>query len=395
MEKSGTSLPYDALSKFVQKTPNRQFRRPIMIRVMAIAASLLVAFVCSKVEADQSKAPSMEDLDGICKVDKIPIGYVAVGEYNSAQCTSANPVERSAWYVDKVRDGIVSCAVPDYANGYPPVISYLVCRQKVSASCPGHLDGGPNAYELTIPSNCNGAGVGRFCNWRYRCGRYPCGNANYWIAASFDDPICENDPIHLESDGKTLPACDHWDSDCKWVAPKGSPGANTRTVYIRSPASGCDEGDALINPAVWPCRHAGNHDVPSCVADNAPRIKQFQERNIYDIRWYAKERNDKAVKTSSSFVRWLESKDRNIEVVIRRFYADYCPPVPSGPNALISRVVGVDADVSDLKTICDVSLPPQQLSDGSWNKDLKLKRLHDDRCGQESGLNALSIVESD
>jgi hypothetical protein len=121
----------------------------------------------SSASAQVSETSSQTTLDAECKSNAIPPGHVAVGELNSPEC-GPNPRVKNVWYIDKVRDKIVACAVPDYANAYPPVINYRVCRRVYAAACPPLLDGSPNGYELSsLNSHCDGPFGAT------RCGRLP------------------------------------------------------------------------------------------------------------------------------------------------------------------------------------------------------------------------------
>lgn len=352
-----------------------------MIRMMALTTCLMVAFASNLLRAEQSSIPSVENLDGICKLDKVPIGYVPVGEFHSGACASANPVEMNAWYVDKIHDGIVSCTIPDYVSGYPPVIGYTVCQKKLSASCPMRLDGGPNAYELTIPQNCEGRRVVSVCRGRRMKAKYLYENIRGWTLKTFEDPTCAtaaNNIVEIRVD------CDHSHFFCVWYLDEKS---NTRIVRMR-----LEMGiDCKATSEVWPCVGSEREQFPVCIALNAEKIAAMQEQNDRTIGRVASEFQQYGVKDRRIEREVEKMVDRDL--VIRRFYADYCPTADSGPNALIVRRVGSSRSSDDnIAIACDISFLPEKVSDGSWNHGLKLTRLHDDRCGEEVGLNSVTFI---
>src|ERR1700738_957373 len=100
-----------------------------------------------------------EQLDGVCKADPMPSGYVAVGEMESPECKKSAPGQKNAWLINRLQDKIVACAPPDYASGYPPAIAYLVCERVQSNACPPRLDGTANGFLLTIGSTCTSARI--------------------------------------------------------------------------------------------------------------------------------------------------------------------------------------------------------------------------------------------
>lgn len=106
-----------------------------------------------------------ENLDGFCKSDVMPGDKVAVGEMDSIQCKTAPPGRSNAWLIDKVHTGVVACAPPNYADGYPPAIGYVVCDHVESTACPMNLDGTPNGFKLTLPNECRSAIVRSQCIW--------------------------------------------------------------------------------------------------------------------------------------------------------------------------------------------------------------------------------------
>ena len=108
------------------------------------------------VEAQDTASPNVA-LNAICKKDSMPAGYVAVHEFYSSQCEAKNAFELNAWDLDKPRDGIVACALPDYLSGYPPAMAFVPKRRVVSDQCAPHIDGGPNAFELRLPTHVSRA----------------------------------------------------------------------------------------------------------------------------------------------------------------------------------------------------------------------------------------------
>ena len=134
----------------------------IRLRGNVLTVRPLIAFIMlglafsSFAVAQADLAPSQPELPGVCKADPMPAGYVAVGEMESPECGTSSPAHKNAWLIDKVHDKIISCTPPDYAFGYPPVISYSVCRRVWLSTCPANLDGSPNAYELTLGASCSG-----------------------------------------------------------------------------------------------------------------------------------------------------------------------------------------------------------------------------------------------
>ncbi|WP_156936915.1 hypothetical protein [Bradyrhizobium sp. WSM2254] len=133
--------------------------------LLFLAVALFLGLFAENSNAEVNGNSPPLALDAECKSHPLPPGHVAVGELHSPEC-GTNPREMNAWYIDKVRDKIVTCTVPDYANAYPPVIAYRVCRRVSAPACPPLLDGSPNGYELSsLNSRCDGPfGISR-------CGR--------------------------------------------------------------------------------------------------------------------------------------------------------------------------------------------------------------------------------
>jgi len=125
-------------------------------------------------------------LDAICKSRPLPAGFMPVGELNSPEC-EGNPGDLNAWYVDRVTDGMVACTPPPYADGYPPAITFRVCKRSLSPYCPQNRDGTPNAYELaSFMSLCEGVALKKEgCDYNFS----PTVGASYWFHY-VPDPTC-------------------------------------------------------------------------------------------------------------------------------------------------------------------------------------------------------------
>ncbi|MGO6937869.1 hypothetical protein [Rhizobium johnstonii] len=111
--------------------------------------------ICSCWAATTVFAQPTEGLDARCKAEVLPPGYVAVGELESPECPTSTPPAKNAWYIDKLRDGIVSCKRIDYENDYAPLVGYIVCDTEASENCPSRFDGSDNAFKLTLTKSCD------------------------------------------------------------------------------------------------------------------------------------------------------------------------------------------------------------------------------------------------
>ena len=130
--------------------------RPLSFSFPALCLSYLLPLLSANAE----DAPA---LDGVCKSEPMPAGYVAVGEMESPECRRSAPGQRNAWLIDKVRDKIISCQPPDYERGYPPAIGFVVCKRTITSACPFRLDGTPNGFELTKGASCDGPSMTSDC----------------------------------------------------------------------------------------------------------------------------------------------------------------------------------------------------------------------------------------
>jgi hypothetical protein len=136
----------------------------INIRYILLPARLLtLLLLLSIIASEADDPPPKQSLDAVCKVDPMPVGFVAVGEMESSECKLSAPGSKNAWLIDKVRDNIISCAAPNYAYGYPPAIGYMICESVLTDSCPGMIDGTPNGLLLTTPTSCRSAKVSSEC----------------------------------------------------------------------------------------------------------------------------------------------------------------------------------------------------------------------------------------
>jgi hypothetical protein len=132
-------------------------------RLTNIVLALLTMTAAGPNQIARADQPASQALDGVCKGDSIPPGFVAVGEIESPECKPSPPAQKNSWLIDKVHDKIVACAPPDYDRGYPPVIGYLVCKRLFLSQCPPTLDGTANAYELTLGRSCDSTNLIKFC----------------------------------------------------------------------------------------------------------------------------------------------------------------------------------------------------------------------------------------
>ena len=99
--------------------------------------------------------PTLASADAICKTEPVPLDYVVTAEFNSPQCDDGNnPLAVNAWEVEKARDGIAVCRLPDYQSIGARVASLIPCGRTDSAACPSRIDGLPNAIVLRSPNSC-------------------------------------------------------------------------------------------------------------------------------------------------------------------------------------------------------------------------------------------------
>jgi len=144
----------------------------LRVIILASVSAFGLAF-SSLTDCNAENAVNEQALDGVCKGDPMPAGFVAVKEMESAECKASAPGRKNAWLIDKVHDKIVSCAPPDYASGYPPAIAFMICDRVRTSQCAPSIDGSPNGYLLTMGTTCNSSRVKSICiffgsNKRYR-----------------------------------------------------------------------------------------------------------------------------------------------------------------------------------------------------------------------------------
>jgi hypothetical protein len=292
--------------------------------------------------AQADLAPSQPVLDAVCKADPMPAGYVAVGEMDSPECGTSSPTHKNAWLVDKVHDKVISCAPPDYAFGYPPVISYSVCRHVSLSTCPAHLDGSPNGYELTLGASCSGR------------------NSSNLVCAKGRDSTGEPNPNYFGGADIAFWVMDRISNDPKCMA-----------KYRDYP-------DQLI---YWDSISNGEQ-VPICIDLNPRALNEM----------------------------WMHNQGWGFStkyIAIRRFFSDSCPKlqgyfspldVVGEANAMIVQVLPKGMWQKVL-FMCDISFNRSYITSASKKSgDDKVVvedridgvRLHDDRCGMGTELNALN-----
>lgn len=135
-------------------------------RIIQLAALLILVHTPDLLASHAAEAAALTVSsrgDGICKVQKMPLGYVATGEFNSPECDSVNPFDLNAWAVEPIRQGILVCRLPDFEAGDANIMQYIPCGRKYSHTCAKQIDGGPNADVLSVPSRC------RLGDIRYSC----------------------------------------------------------------------------------------------------------------------------------------------------------------------------------------------------------------------------------
>src|SRR6476661_1717040 len=104
--------------------------------------------------------PAFASQDGVCKTEIIPTDYVAVEEFYSPECgDGSNPFVKNAWRVERVKDGVTVCKIPDYKTMGARVAELISCDNVYSDKCAVRLDGLPNAVVLRSPAECLNRGL--------------------------------------------------------------------------------------------------------------------------------------------------------------------------------------------------------------------------------------------
>jgi hypothetical protein len=147
----------------------------VPFRQLKLACILVCGLLSVQVtDSRADNALSEQVLDGVCKTELMPAGFVAVGEMESPECKASPPGQKNAWLIDKVHDKIISCALPDYAHGYPPAIAYMSCERVQASQCPPSFDGTPNGFLLTTGTSCTNLRVKSSCfRWDKNYGLTP------------------------------------------------------------------------------------------------------------------------------------------------------------------------------------------------------------------------------
>jgi hypothetical protein len=243
-----------------------------------------------------------------------------------------------------VREKIVSCAAPDYENGYPPAIGYAVCKRVSTPACPLRLDGSPNGFELTKGASCDGPNI------TTRCGDYS------------ESP---QPSMHMPS------YLDYLD----W------------TLETRRGDPGCPDKGSPDKQIGYTLKHQTT--APFCIGYNYYRLMENAAINFFKLK-----HNYPAYHFA------------HFNAVIRRFHDSSCPDFRGDQlNAVVikqfpllergKKIFMCDItfkDMRPLNTADDVNvylsaLLPQK----DFEKVVGIERIHDDRCGLEPEVNALKL----
>lgn len=294
-------------------------------------------------------------LDGICKKDPLPPGYVPVGELDSPECKPLDAGGKSAWLIDKVRNKIVSCAMPNYASGFPPAISYMVCQRVNNPNCPPTLDGSPNAYELTQGTACKNTSIKEVC------------------AAPSD--LYHNDFFLYNDDNSK-----DYNSKLK--------------KFILSI-------DKNSNRCLKPPHTSLYHYIDELLPDSpTPLCMQYNDHYVY---------RGGRVSSGFSLITNLYQQNQHPHstrvIVIRRFFSADCPPLQNsygwnGLNAIVVQQIphaqwknkNIFACKFSVMDGLDVYGHPMPQYHVAYHID---KRFHDNRCGTAPDNNAFFIRFSD
>jgi hypothetical protein len=337
----------------------------VFTRLASLALSMLALGLpfSKSATAQADPAPLEPMLDAVCKVEPMPPGYVAVGEMESPECKPSDPPHKNAWLVDKVRDKIVSCIPPDYASGYPPAISYMICRRVSAQQCTPSLDGTANAYELTLGATCTSPKVVTACTnrgkWDYAPSAYIEGRAGVGKKADW-----YNDELQ------------RWKLSVILGDPECAKAENAHQV-------GLDR----VN-FVWKLDRG--EPLPLCAEHNPASVSEIASYN-----WYGH-----ATKV----------------IVIRQFYTETCPPYYVDDkiqrlNAFVIQRLERDEWINRRVFMCASSLrkrdtsPPRIIpgSGGRVEEETAAEKyrlsddftivqvLHDDRCGTGAEANAYYV----
>ncbi|WP_248447223.1 hypothetical protein [Sinorhizobium meliloti] len=115
--------------------------------------AILVSLIAS---VPVARSQNTDLLDGVCKSEPLPAGFVPVAEVDSPECEAVKRGEKNGWLIDKVKDGIVACVPPNLKADAAPAVAYIPCSREFTDQCPARFDGGPNGYKLTFPKSCRG-----------------------------------------------------------------------------------------------------------------------------------------------------------------------------------------------------------------------------------------------